>query len=393
MDVTLPDGTVINGVPEGTTKAQLAQKLTANGMNVPKDWMATPQPAQPVQPAAPVETSPLLKQLHATDRPLDIGEGANQLGQGVTDIATKLGASPEVAAGAGTVANVGVQALPMLAGGEAAKVAKPAFEWASEGLMRGALKPTLSAAKKGKDVTAVKTMLEKNIPLTQSGMDVIKLNVSDLNSLVKDAIANSKKTIQIADIEKAFGESMKKFEGMPKSDVDSIKREWNDFITHDFVRGKTEISIQDAQKLKQGFQKSVAEKFGQEGTGSQEAQKSIARALRVEVGEKAPEVIPWNAEEKKLLDTLTVAQRRVIQDSNKNPLGLAAFAVRHPIEFSAAMADRSATFRAFMARILHKGQTSIPASTGRVIGAGIGSAEAERARRKSERAGNASPNS
>lgn len=43
MNVELPDGTIIEGVPEGTTKAQLVQKLTANGMSVPAEWMA-PKP-------------------------------------------------------------------------------------------------------------------------------------------------------------------------------------------------------------------------------------------------------------------------------------------------------------------------------------------------------------
>lgn len=42
MDVTLPNGQVINGVPDGTTKAQLAQKLQANGMDIPKEWLAPP---------------------------------------------------------------------------------------------------------------------------------------------------------------------------------------------------------------------------------------------------------------------------------------------------------------------------------------------------------------
>ena len=40
MDVTLPDGTVIKGVPDGTTRAQLADKLKASGMKVPDSWMA-----------------------------------------------------------------------------------------------------------------------------------------------------------------------------------------------------------------------------------------------------------------------------------------------------------------------------------------------------------------
>lgn len=39
MNVQLPDGRVINDVPEGTTKAQLAEKLKANGIDVPADWL------------------------------------------------------------------------------------------------------------------------------------------------------------------------------------------------------------------------------------------------------------------------------------------------------------------------------------------------------------------
>lgn len=50
MDVRLPDGTIIRNVPEGTTKAQLADKLKANGMAVPAEWMGdAPQPSPVVQ--------------------------------------------------------------------------------------------------------------------------------------------------------------------------------------------------------------------------------------------------------------------------------------------------------------------------------------------------------
>jgi hypothetical protein len=45
MDVKLPDGTVIQNVPDGTSKADLATKLKANGMNVPDEWLAPPAPA------------------------------------------------------------------------------------------------------------------------------------------------------------------------------------------------------------------------------------------------------------------------------------------------------------------------------------------------------------
>jgi hypothetical protein len=39
----MPDGTIIKNVPEGTTKAQLVEKLQRNGYNVPQEWLA-PQP-------------------------------------------------------------------------------------------------------------------------------------------------------------------------------------------------------------------------------------------------------------------------------------------------------------------------------------------------------------
>jgi hypothetical protein len=49
MDVRLPDGTLIKDVPEGTTKAQLTQKLRANGMAVPAEWLGD-APASPADP-------------------------------------------------------------------------------------------------------------------------------------------------------------------------------------------------------------------------------------------------------------------------------------------------------------------------------------------------------
>lgn len=53
MDVELPDGTIIQGVPDGTTKADLAAKLRGNGMAVPAEWLP--------QTAAPVPEKPFLQ--------------------------------------------------------------------------------------------------------------------------------------------------------------------------------------------------------------------------------------------------------------------------------------------------------------------------------------------
>jgi hypothetical protein len=47
MNVRLPDGTIIQNVPDGTTKADLVKKLQGNGMTVPADWLAEAAPPAP----------------------------------------------------------------------------------------------------------------------------------------------------------------------------------------------------------------------------------------------------------------------------------------------------------------------------------------------------------
>ena len=44
MNVELPDGTVLQDIPEGTTRQQIAEKLKANGRDVPDDWMQESKP-------------------------------------------------------------------------------------------------------------------------------------------------------------------------------------------------------------------------------------------------------------------------------------------------------------------------------------------------------------
>src|SRR3990167_10122757 len=55
-----------------------------------------------------------------------LNRGAYRAGGAVTDVASGMGASPEVAGGAGYLANVGVQAIPTLLGAGAGRAAQPA---------------------------------------------------------------------------------------------------------------------------------------------------------------------------------------------------------------------------------------------------------------------------
>lgn len=83
MDVQLPDGTTVKGVPDGTTKAQLATKLRANGRTVPDDWLksAAPSGSPPEPPEIPTVEG---AQLGMAETGAAMGTGA--VGAGVGNI-------------------------------------------------------------------------------------------------------------------------------------------------------------------------------------------------------------------------------------------------------------------------------------------------------------------
>jgi hypothetical protein len=76
MDVRLPDGTIIQNVPDGTTKADLVKKLQANGMSVPGDWLAPAQPERSVSQRVGDEIREIPRQVALTGRyALEAGAG------------------------------------------------------------------------------------------------------------------------------------------------------------------------------------------------------------------------------------------------------------------------------------------------------------------------------
>lgn len=103
MDVTLPDGTVIEDVPEGTTKAQLVSKLKSNGYDTSwykEDTPIAAQPAAKQEPRVRGYGEQLVRDLSITGR--DILEGAGAIPQ-------MLGAPMEAIGLRGAGSNVGKQ--------------------------------------------------------------------------------------------------------------------------------------------------------------------------------------------------------------------------------------------------------------------------------------------
>lgn len=304
-------------------------------------------------------------------------EGAYKAGGRVTDLATSAGASPEVAAGAGYVTNVAMQAAPALLAGKLTGMAsRPAAEAGAKSLMRSALKPVLADARTGKAARAIDTLLNEGVNVTPGGLRVLRDKVDDLNRQIADQIRSSTATVDKQAVYGPVKEALDKFRMQvnPNSDINAIKGAWDEFVNHPMISGDN-IPVQLAQKLKQGTYKALGNKSYGELKGAEiEAQKAIARGLKDEVAKAVPGVDKLNARESELLNALNVAERRVLVSLNKNPGGL-AWLSSNPKAAAAFMADKSELFKSLLARMLNAGGERIPQAIVTPIVASVQSAE------------------
>lgn len=258
----------------------------------------------------------------------------------------------------------------MLAGGAATpsglvkgaqSVAAPAMRSGSEWLMNNALKPTPKEVLRGDAATAIDTMLSDGYSLSKSGVEKIRNNISVLNNQIKEKIASSSGTVKMNEVMKPVEEKLKFFEKQVnnESDMTAIRKSWNEFKNHSLIGGKSEIPVQLAQELKQGTNAQLAKKYGEMSSADIEAQKAIVRGLKEGVAKDSPEVAQFNKQESRLLRTLDIAERRVIMDANRNPMGIALLA-HNPATWLTFMADKSAQFKALMARVLNASKEAVP---------------------------------
>lgn len=299
---------------------------------------------------------------------------AYKTGEFVSDQMTKAGHSPETSAAVGTAANLGLQALPMLAGGEAAKMASPVLRSKAEELMQSAMKPKYGDLDKGNAAKAIDTMLEEGINVSKGGVAQLRTKINELNEQIFDAIKNSPATVDKNQVASALLIPLKKFEMQvnPGADVQAIEKAWTAFLEHPLLAGMKDIPVELAQKLKQGTYRALGDKsYGELKGAETEAQKHLARGLKEGIADAVPEVAGLNAQESKLINALNIVERRVLMDANKNPAGLSLLA-KNPEAWAAFMADRSPMFKSLAARLLNHEAEALPASAGRVVGAAAG---------------------
>lgn len=304
-----------------------------------------------------------------------IEHGAYQAGGAVADTASKF-MSPESAAKLGVAANVGVQAVPVVAGGALGKAIAPAagLGGAAKDMMQSALKPTYEALRTGKAAKAIDTMFEEGINVTRGGAAKLRAKIGDLNDEIVDAIKNSTASIDKNKVASALLVPLKRLEMQvnPAADMNAIQKAWTEFLQHPLLSGASSIPVQLAQKLKQGTYQALGEKsFGELKGAEIEAQKHLARGLKEEIATAVPGVASLNAQESKLLNALSVVERRVLMEANKNPMGLSLLA-KNPEAWAGFMADRSALFKSLAARMLNANKETIPVTAGATVGAGVG---------------------
>ena len=244
-----------------------------------------------------------------------------------------------------------------------------------EKLMQSALKPTIKQLESGQADVAIKTLLKEDVNPTLGktifgkGIDALQAKVDTINSQIVDIIKNSKGTVNKSQVV-AYLDDLEKNamnNALPAGDLAAIQAARQEFLAHPLLRNIEEIPVQLAQKLKVGTYKSLGEKaYGELKSATVEAGKTLARGLKDLIGKAEPGVLGLNKESQALYDTLDVAERRALMEVNKDIAGLSTLSKDMKNQI-AMMADRSAPFKALLARTIYKA-----GKTGEKIGGLLG---------------------
>lgn len=248
-------------------------------------------------------------------------------------------------------------------------------------LMQSALKPTLQQSQSGKAETAINTLLERELPVTQGTVEQLSGDIGSLNEEIANKIAGSTGTVKKSEVLKRLGDlgGERSLQVAPETDINAINDIQRQFLQYNKgVYNPDVIPVQTAQGLKQGTYSALQNKYGKEMGAGEEAQKALARGLKEEIATQMPEVANLNQQESKLLDTLDVTERRMFMTLNKDPFGWSMLAT-HPLKTAAMLMDRSPAFKSLaaiqvnkLAKALKGSNTSTPmpkfqSYTGRLI--------------------------
>lgn len=344
FEITAPDGRVFEVTgPDGSTQEQALAQVQAQ--------------YKPQEPSALGKIASGFLKFGPAGAATEIARGtvegidtlAQKAGGTATDVAAKV-APPEVAAAIGTAAQI---APTLLLG----PVGAPAMTGTARTLMQSALKPNAAARVSGDAAKAIDTMLEEGITMSQAGAAKLR---GLIDRLVTD-VARQIKAAPDAMVDKAHAaselyETLLKFRKQvnPGADVKAIEKSWEEFSN--LVGAK--IPVAEAQELKQGTYRVLADKYVKGGTpaveneASVQAQMAQARGLRKGIEEVVPGVKAPNERSSAAINALELMEGRMGTAGNRDIAGIAWIA-QNPVAAAGMLADRSPAFKSALARFIH----------------------------------------
>ena len=234
-------------------------------------------------------------------------------------------------------------------------------------LMQSALKPTAKQQKTGQADVAIQTLLENNMTVTKGSVDAMKNKISLLNEQIANKLESATGTVSKVDVVNYLDtlRAKKLKQANPASDLAAIDKVAEEFMQYNkpLIETPTQaIPVQLAQELKQGTYAGLQGKYGQLGSTEIQAQKTLARGLKEKIAGEVENIGALNKAESKLLDTLSVTERRMMMDLNKDYISLGWLA-NNPAATVGFMATRSPKFKSILANVLYRvggGQTAKP---------------------------------
>lgn len=219
-----------------------------------------------------------------------------------------------------------------------------------EAAYESALKPS-PALPSATRAQIIQTALKNEIPVSKGGFAKLQDQIDTLNNAIKDEIAKDPtRPIDPNKVATRVDAAKAKFASQVNAqpDLNSIEGSRQQFLNEQGqqpaiparptgvlnAQGQPVMSpaqpptpappmnAADAQAMKQGTYRVLKGKFGEQGSASVEAQKSLARGLKEEIATAFPEIGKLNADESRLLDLKPILERAVNRISNREPISL-----------------------------------------------------------------------
>lgn len=152
------------------------------------------------------------------------------------------------------------------------------------------------------------------------------------------------------------------------TDLRAVGDTVQEFLDHPIFKGN--LTLPEAQAMKQGTYQQIGRKYGEAASASIETQKALARGLKEEIASQVPEIAGLNRRDAELMAAMDAVGQRAALSGNKDPVGF-AWVTQNPTAFLAAMFDRSAAAKSLLARGLYSQAATIAKVSPQLVRAAV----------------------